>query len=62
METNMKIEIHELLPGQIQKIDRMDWTVEVLFPDKGVISKYQTLNMSIDLELPEGLDLNVDNL
>ncbi len=61
-ETNMQIEIHELVPGQIQKIDRMDWTVEVLFPDKGVISKYQTLNMNIDLELPEGLDLNVDNL
>ena len=61
-ETNMKVEIYETVKGAIQKIDRMDWTVKVSFPEKGLISKYQSLNIKIDLELPEGVDINFDNL
>ena len=61
-ETNMKVEIYETVKGAIQKIDRMDWTVNVSFPEKGLISKYQSLNIKIDLELPEGVDINFDNL
>ena len=58
----MKVEIYETVKGAIQKIDRMDWTVNVSFPEKGLISKYQSLNIKIDLELPEGVDINFDNL
>ena len=61
-ETNMKIEFHELVPGQMQKIDKMDWKVKVMFPESGLISKYQSLSMFIDLELPEGVDVDFDNL
>ncbi|MBR4119994.1 MAG: hypothetical protein IKK64_07970 [Bacteroidales bacterium] len=61
-ETNMKVEIYETVKGAMQKIDRMDWTVNVSFPDKGLVSKYQSLNIKIDLELPEGVDINFDNL
>ena len=61
-KTNIRMEIHELLEGEMQKIDQLKWRVKVLFPDKGLISKYQTLNMKIGLELPEGIGINMDNL
>lgn len=61
-ETNMKVEFHELVPGQMQKIDRMEWKVKVMFPESGLISKYQSLSMFIDLELPEGVEVDLDNL
>ena len=61
-ETSLKIEIHELHEGEMQKIDQIKWQVKVLFPDSGLISKYQSLSMKIDLELPEGLDVDIDNL
>ncbi|MBO5720961.1 MAG: hypothetical protein J6R61_05495, partial [Bacteroidales bacterium] len=61
-ETSLKIEFHELCEGEMQKIDQIKWQVKVLFPDSGLISKYQSLSMKIDLELPEGLDVDIDNL
>ena len=60
--TKMKLEIKELTKGELQKIDQLKWRVKVLFPDKGLISKYQSLNMKISLELPEGIAINMDNL
>ncbi len=61
-QTKMKLEIRELVKGEMQKIDQLKWQVKVLFPDRGLISKYQSLNMKISLELPEGIAINMDNL
>ena len=61
-QTKMKLEIRELVKGEMQKIDQLNWRVRVLFPDKGLISKFQSLNMKISLELPEGIAINMDNL
>ena len=61
-ETNLRLEIHELVDGEIQKIDQLKWRVKVSFPDKGLVSIYQALNMKIALELPEGFGINMDNL
>ena len=61
-ETNLRLVIRELVKGDIQKIDQLKWRVNVVFPDKGLISKYQALNMKIALELPAGIVLDMDNL
>lgn len=61
-KTNMRIEIRELVKGEMQKLDQLKWRVKVLFPDKGLVSIYQALNMKIALELPEGFGINMDNL
>lgn len=61
-ESDVRLEIRELVQGELQKLDQLKYRVKVLFPDKGLISKYQTLNMKIDLELPEGMGINIDNL
>jgi hypothetical protein len=61
-ESDVRLEIRELAQGELQKLDQLKYRVKVLFPDKGLISKYQTLNMKIDLELPEGMGINIDNL
>ena len=58
----MRIEIRELVKGEMQKLDQLKWRVKVLFPDKGLVSIYQALNMKIALELPEGFGINMDNL
>lgn len=61
-ESDVRLEIKELVQGELQKLDQLKYRVKVLFPDKGLISKYQTLNMKIDLDLPEGMGINIDNL
>ena len=61
-ETNLRLVIRELVKGDIKKIDQLKWRVNVVFPDKGLISKYQALNMRIALELPDGIVLDMDNL
>lgn len=61
-ESDIRLEIRELAQGELQKLDQLKYRVKVLFPDKGLISKYQTLNMKIDLELPEGMGVDIDNL
>jgi hypothetical protein len=61
-ESDIRLEIRELAQGELQKLDQLTYRVKVLFPDKGLISKYQTLNMKIDLELPEGMGIDIDNL
>ena len=61
-KTNMRIEIRELVKGEMQKLDQLKWRVKVLFPDKGLVSIYQALNMKIALELPEGFGINMYNL
>lgn len=61
-ESDIRLEIRELAQGELQKLDQLKYRVKVLFPDKGLISKYQTLNMKIDLELPEGMGIDIDNL
>lgn len=61
-ESNLRVEIRENIQGEMSKIDKMDWIVELNFPHQGVVSKFQTLSIKIDLELPEGIDLDVDNL
>ena len=61
-ETNLRLVIRELVKGDIKKIDQLKWRVNVVFPDKGLISKYQALNMKIALELPDGIVLDMDNL
>jgi hypothetical protein len=61
-ESDVRLEIKELVQGELQKLDQLKYRVKVLFPDKGLISKYQTLNMKIDLELPEGMGIDIDNL
>ncbi len=61
-ESDVRLEIKELVQGELQKLDQLKYRVKVLFPDKGLISKYQTLNMKIDLDLPEGMGIDIDNL
>ena len=61
-QTNMRIEFRETQDGQMKLIDRINWRVNVYFPDQGAISKYQKLNMKINLELPDGISMDLDNL
>ena len=61
-ETNLKLMFRELVKGEFQKIDQLKWRVDVVFPDKGLVSKYQALNMKIALELPGGIAIDMDNL
>ena len=61
-QTNMRIEFREIKDGQMKLIDRINWRVNAYFPDQGAISKYQKLNMKINLELPDGISIDLDNL
>lgn len=61
-QTYMRIEFRETKDGQMKLIDRINWRVNAYFPDQGVISKYQKLNMKINLELPDGISIDLDNL
>ena len=62
MKTNLRLEIKELIKGKMKKLGKLKWKIKVSLPEKGVISKYQTLNMKFSLELPKGFTIDMDNL
>ncbi len=61
-ETNIRIELKESLDGKLKLIDKIDWKINVLFPEKADVEKEHFINMKINLELPKGIRLDFENL
>ena len=61
-ETNIRIELKESIDGKLKLIDKIDWKINVLFPEKADVVKEHFINMKINLELPTGIRLDFGNL
>lgn len=61
-ETNIRIELKESLDGKLKLIDKIDWKINVLFPEKADVVKEHFINMKINLELPKGFSLDFEDL